>query len=301
MAQAIVNESSNWHGFDRIAPSAPHDSHHSRRDETASSSSPALPTGLAGGLASGTARQPGIRRACGGDAAPSLPGQLQCERDRPLAGTIGLWQCDNGIIHRPEPTSDEPCIGCVGQPPASPSDECTSDAQCPGDALCVQTWQLRAPLEACGSIPARLGDPFFACQEPGDTCGTSAHCGGQALEHHPTPDLRRALSAVLDATLIASRTSPSSADPRSPHPRAPSNDNAQDDASQHDAPPHAPNTTAPDTAADHAALQAHGLLPERQRTALRRAALEEIVVPCVRQLLARAATRHDHPAIQAAG
>lgn len=66
---------------------------------------------------------------------------------------------------------------------------------------------------------------------------------------------RRALAAVLDATVAASRAGA---------------DKVSDDVSS-----------------DEAALARHGVLSERRRGTLRRAALEEVVVPCVRQLLSQ--------------
>ncbi|HTV17794.1 MAG TPA: ferritin-like domain-containing protein [Polyangiaceae bacterium] len=101
-----------------------------------------------------------------------------------------------------------------------------------------------------------------------------------ALERSSTPGLRYALAAVLDATVAASRPAPEpDVDGKGQAEAAASNDNSGDDAR----------------------LEAHGILCERRRSALRHAALEEVVVPCVRQLLAEAGVRRPQPSIQAAG
>jgi hypothetical protein len=95
-----------------------------------------------------------------------------------------------------------------------------------------------------------------------------------ALEQRPQSGLRHALAAVLEATVGVSRCA------------------ADDDAgSQRGAEPCATN----EGSSDDAQLEAHGLLPERRRSALRRAVLEEVVVPCVRRLLAEAGPRRSQP------
>jgi hypothetical protein len=81
-----------------------------------------------------------------------------------------------------------------------------------------------------------------------------------ALEQNAGSGLGRALAAVLEATVAASRSA------RRTSPRTGEASDADDDAR----------------------LEAHGLLSERRRSALRHAALEEVVVPCVQQLLAEA-------------
>jgi hypothetical protein len=95
-----------------------------------------------------------------------------------------------------------------------------------------------------------------------------------ALEQRPHSGLRHALAAVLEATVGVSRCA------------------ADDDAgSKRRAEPSAAN----EGSSDDARLEAHGLLPERRRSALRRAVLEEVVVPCVRRLLAEAGAKRSQP------
>jgi hypothetical protein len=95
-----------------------------------------------------------------------------------------------------------------------------------------------------------------------------------ALEQRAQSGLRHALAAVLEATVGVSRCAADdgAGSARSARP-SPANEGSSDDAQ----------------------LEAHGLLSERRRSALRRAVLEEVVVPCVRRLLAEAGARRSQP------
>jgi hypothetical protein len=99
----------------------------------------------------------GLGAACGGDAgdgAPAASDLLECQGDEPLPS--GLWQCDNGIVHRRTGSDDEPCIGCA-QPPLSSLDECSTDSDyanlpcnTPGRPFLVGAELRRASLRAAG-------------------------------------------------------------------------------------------------------------------------------------------------------
>jgi hypothetical protein len=141
----------------------------------------------------------GFGAACGGatDAGYGTPAPrnaLRCDGDSPLQS--GLWQCDNGIVHRRTGSDEEPCIGCL-RPPLSARDECTTDADCADGTLCAEARDLTSTESSCGSIVTSVGAPYFACLTSDDACGADAQCPGgmcaraegvrECYEHTPFP------------------------------------------------------------------------------------------------------------------
>jgi hypothetical protein len=124
----------------------------------------------------------GLGAACGGDAdgdggdgGSAVSSSLQCQGDDALPS--GLWQCDNGIVHRRTGSDDEPCVGCI-RPPLSPSDECSTDADCADGSLCAQTRDLVNASLLCGLPVIEVGVPYFACLSSADICGADSQCRG---------------------------------------------------------------------------------------------------------------------------
>jgi len=123
----------------------------------------------------------GFGAACGGATAPgdgelALPSSLSCDGDRALPDREGLWQCDNGIVHRREQSADSACVPCVREFPGAPPDECASDTECPAGTLCAETRDLYRSGSACGAPTTSVGPPYFACLTSSDACGADAQC-----------------------------------------------------------------------------------------------------------------------------
>lgn len=100
-----------------------------------------------------------------------------------------------------------------------------------------------------------------------------------ALQQSPGPGLRRSLAGLLQQALAAERSASGHA---APH------------AAPHETSPHEAdrsNTPSDGDGLAAARLEAHGLLSEGRRVALRRAGLEAVVVPCIERLLAAAEGR----------
>lgn len=111
-----------------------------------------------------------------GDSTAGLPERLSCENDRPADDASGLWQCDNGLLHRVEPRA-APCdAGCIDPFPASSADECSSDGDCT-EGLCIASLRLTdAPIDACRDTASAVA--YFACQSSFDRCASNEQCGG---------------------------------------------------------------------------------------------------------------------------
>jgi hypothetical protein len=115
-----------------------------------------------------------------GTDEPALPDSLRCEGDIPR-GQDGLWHCDNGIIHRVEPSTEPPCIGCLSPTPRPPPDECASDGECPAGTLCAQTRDLVRTGTQCGATATTAGPAYFACLTSADACGADDQCSPGAV------------------------------------------------------------------------------------------------------------------------
>ena len=136
------------------------------------------------------------------DARPK-PTPAACSGSKPAPGGGGFEECDDGTLHRPASascdfeaddsgpscfgcacydgcTTDADCDGfhaggpaiclCAGgdRPGRCVRAECGTDADCPGDMMCIP--YASGCLDDCTDISG------FACQTPDDACTNRAHC-----------------------------------------------------------------------------------------------------------------------------
>jgi hypothetical protein len=116
----------------------------------------------------------GLGAACADD--DHTLAALRCDGDVPSPDQDGLWQCDNGIIHRREPSTASPCDGCVIPSPKPPPDECASEADRPSGALCAHTRDLVRTRLLCSASATEVGPAYFACLTFTDARGADEQC-----------------------------------------------------------------------------------------------------------------------------